>query len=75
MHELQELISVLLLYRSNFHVLHWNAVGKEFDSTHKNITAEYYDDCLETADVIAEMTAKSLVFGRGRKKPGEYRLQ
>ena len=58
MHELQELISVLLLYRSNFHVLHWNAVGKEFDSTHKNITAEYYDDCLETADIIAEMIAR-----------------
>lgn len=55
MNKLKELLAALLLAESNFKVLHWNAHGKEFDSTHVNITTTYYDLCSDKADVVAEM--------------------
>ena len=51
---LRLLLSILLVYRSNFHVLHWNAKGCRFDEIH-NISSEYYEKLLEDADAVAEM--------------------
>lgn len=47
-------LSVLLVYRSNFHLLHWQASGHEFHTQHDK-SAEYYNKVLEDADTIAEV--------------------
>lgn len=51
---LRTFLSVLLVYRSNFHVLHWNAKGKNFFTLH-NKASEYYNEILNDVDVVAEM--------------------
>lgn len=51
---LKTFLSVLLVYRSNFHVLHWLAKGENFFTIHEK-TSEYYEEILKDADVIAEM--------------------
>lgn len=51
---LKTFLSVLLVYRSNFHVLHWMAKGKNFFTIHSK-SEEYYQKMLEDADIIAEM--------------------
>lgn len=51
---LKTFLSVLLVYRSNFHVLHWLAKGKNFFRVHDK-AAEYYEEILNDVDVIAEM--------------------
>lgn len=51
---LRLLLSLLLVYRSNFHLIHWLAKGKHFDRVHA-LANEYYDMLLEDADAIAEM--------------------
>lgn len=52
--KLRTFLSVLLVYRSNFHVLHWMAEGEAFFTIHEK-AAEYYDDILKDVDVVAEM--------------------
>ena len=47
-------LSMLLVYRSNFHVIHWKGKGKSFYRVHEK-AAEYYEKLLEDADKIAEM--------------------
>lgn len=53
-------LSVLLVYRSNFHMLHWQAAGKEFDLMHKQ-AAKYYEKMLCDADIVAE---KAMMLGQ-----------
>lgn len=55
--DIKVLLAALLVYRSNFHLLHWNAKGKKFDKIH-SLSAEYYDKLLDDADIIAEMSAR-----------------
>ena len=52
--DLKTFLSVLLVYRSNFHVLHWMAKGKNFFKIHDK-ASEYYDKILNDVDVVAEM--------------------
>ena len=47
------LFAVLVLYRHNMQVLHWNATGKQFDRVHK-ICDEYTEKLGECIDSIAE---------------------
>lgn len=54
---LQTLLSILLVYRSNFHLLHWNAKGCKFDKIHQ-IAADYYEKLLDDSDIIAEMAMR-----------------
>lgn len=52
--DLKTFLSVLLVYRSNFHVLHWMAAGEGFFTIHAK-AEEYCDLILKDIDVIAEM--------------------
>ena len=52
--DLRLLLSVLLVYRSNFHVLHWLVSGTQFNTLHAQCN-EYYDMLLDSADEVAEM--------------------
>ena len=52
--DLKTFLSVLLVYRSNFHVVHWMAEGKNFFMIHSK-SSEYYDQLLDDADKVAEM--------------------
>src|SRR5574344_182952 len=56
--KLKELFSVLVLYRSNFENLHWNATGENFDNGHKEISTDYYEMISGTIDTVAEMLAR-----------------
>lgn len=51
------LLSTLLVYRSNFHVMHWNAKGCHFDFVHSQ-AATYYDKLLADSDKVAEMAMR-----------------
>ena len=51
---LKTFLSVLLVYRSNFHVLHWMVKGKNFFTLHGKAD-EYAGEILKDVDVIAEM--------------------
>lgn len=51
---LKTFLSVLLVYRSNFHVLHWMVKGKNFFKLHDK-AAEYYEEILKDVDIVAEM--------------------
>ena len=51
---LKTFLSVLLVYRSNFHVLHWMADGDKFFTIHSK-AEEYCNMILEDVDVVAEM--------------------
>lgn len=55
--DLKTLLSLFMVYRSNFHVLHWNAKGEKFDRVHA-LAADYYDKLLSDADIIAEMSMR-----------------
>ena len=55
--DLKTFLSVLLVYRSNFHVIHWMAEGKNFFTIHAK-AAEYYEQLLEDADKVAEMNMR-----------------
>ena len=50
-------LAVLLVYRSNFHVLHWKAYGKQFDRVHA-LAASNYDKLLDDADKVAEFAMR-----------------
>lgn len=52
--DFKTLLSVLLVYRSNFHVLHWMCKGEAFFTIHAK-ASEYADMVLGDVDVIAEM--------------------
>ena len=52
---MRTLLSVLLIHRSNFEVLHWKAKGRHFDSMHNNVTTNYYDMISDTVDEVAEL--------------------
>lgn len=56
--ELKTLLSVLLVYRSNFHVLHWMSNGKEFFTMHAK-AEEYCDQILKDVDTVAEMVLRT----------------
>lgn len=56
--KLQELLNVLIVYRSNFQNLHWNSVGENFDNAHKEISSDYYEKVSGTIDTIAEMCCR-----------------
>ena len=51
---LRTFLSVLLVYRSNFQVLHWMSKGKNFFTLHTKAD-EYSNEILKDVDVIAEM--------------------
>lgn len=51
---LKTLLSVLLVYRSNFHVLHWMAKGKNFFMIHSK-AEEFVNKLSKDIDVVAEM--------------------
>lgn len=56
--KLKELFCVLVMYGFNIQNLHWNATGINFDSSHKNITIEYYELFNKTIDSVAEMLTR-----------------
>ena len=51
----RELLSVMMIQRSNFEVLHWKAKGRHFDNVHNNVTTGYYEMVSDDIDTIAEM--------------------
>ena len=53
--KIKELDAVLRLYEGNFRNLHWNAVGIDFNDSHKSISTEYYEMVSDTIDVVAEI--------------------
>ena len=53
------LLSVLILYRSNFHNLHWNSKGKSFDRIHVQITDDYMGLMDKYIDIVGEMITRS----------------
>ena len=55
--DLRTFLSILLVYRSNFHVIHWLAKGEQFDTIHEK-AADYYDMILTTCDEVAEMAMR-----------------
>ena len=50
--------SVLRVYCSNFDVLHWNAVGEEFNDAHVNIAEGYGELFHKYVDPTAEMLTR-----------------
>ena len=54
---LKTFLSVLLVYRSNFHVLHWMAKGKNFFVIHSK-SDEYCTEILGDIDKVAEMVLR-----------------
>lgn len=52
--DLKTFLSVLLVYRSNFHVMHWMVKGENFFTLHSK-AEEYYNEILKDADIVAEM--------------------
>lgn len=52
--DLKTFLSVLLVYRHNFQVLHWMAVGKSFFRIHEKSDA-YHKMVDDDIDVVAEM--------------------
>lgn len=53
MDELKLYLAMLLVYRHNFHMLHWCAAGEKFNRIHDN-ASKYYEEILGTADEVAE---------------------
>lgn len=56
--KLKLLLSVLILYRSNFHNLHWNSKGKSFDRIHVQITDDYMGLMDKYIDIVGEMITR-----------------
>lgn len=52
--DLKTFLSVLLVYKSNFQVLHWMASGKNFFLLHEK-ASQYHDKLSEDVDKVAEM--------------------
>lgn len=55
MEKIKLLCSVMRFYESNFRLLHWNSVGKEFNDVHVSITTKYYEDLGDDIDKVAEI--------------------
>ena len=55
---LKTFLSVLLIYRSNFHVLHWMVKGSKFFMLHDKAT-EYAEELLKDADIVAELILRT----------------
>ena len=51
------LTALFTVYANNFKVLHWGAIGKQFDKIHE-ISEKYYNLLSEDLDVIAEMALR-----------------
>lgn len=51
------LTALFTIYANNFKVLHWGAIGKQFDRIHE-ISEKYYNMISEDLDVIAEMALR-----------------
>lgn len=56
--DLRFLLAVLLVYRSNFHLLHWLVKGANFNTLHEQCK-EYYEMLLDDADEVAEMLMRT----------------
>lgn len=54
MEEQKVLLAIMLLHQSNMHILHWNAVGPEFDTMHVKVTDDYYSKIGEDLDGVCE---------------------
>lgn len=54
MSTIQLLQALLTVHADNFHMLHWKACGKNFDSTHK-IAGDYYEMLTDDVDDVAEI--------------------
>lgn len=52
---LKNLLSILIIHRSNFEILHWKSKGCDFDTIHNSVTAGYYEKLSNSVDEIAEM--------------------
>lgn len=52
---IKELLSVLIVERSNVEVIHWKSKGDFFDEIHNNITSSLYDMIADDIDVVAEL--------------------
>lgn len=55
---LDTFLSVLLVYRHNFQVLHWMAHGESFLTIHEQ-AKNYYDSLSDDIDVVAEMILRN----------------
>ena len=55
---LKTFLSVLLVYRHNFQVLHWMACGESFLTIHEQAKT-YYDMLSDDIDVVAEMILRT----------------
>ena len=51
------LTALFTIYANNFKVLHWGAMGKQFDKIHE-ISEKYYNMISEDLDVVAEMALR-----------------
>lgn len=54
MNEQLILFALLQLHKSNFEVLHWKCYGCDYDTLHKEVTSQFYEDFAEDADTVAE---------------------
>lgn len=52
---IKDLLSVLIVERSNMQVIHWKAKGRGFDTIHNNVTSSLYDEISDDIDVVAEL--------------------
>lgn len=50
--------AILRYHASNFQMLHWNAVGEDFNDAHANISTDYYKLCDSYIDLTAEMVGR-----------------
>lgn len=64
-YDLRFLLALLLVYRSNFHLMHWLVKGANFNTLHEQCKG-YYDMLLDDADEVAEMLL------RGHQQPVNY---
>lgn len=63
---LMELADIANCVSGDFHCLHFNVVGEDFDNIHANVLKKYYE---EAADDFDEFTEKARMFGEIAKSP------
>ena len=64
--KLKDLLSVMIIHRSNFEMLHWKVKGQKFDSMHNTVTTNYYEMISTSIDDVAELGL------RLKEKPVNY---
>ena len=55
--QFRKLLAIMLVYSTNFHVMHWNAKGKSFDRIHEKC-GEFYEHVYDDCDVVAELAMR-----------------